>query len=281
MSPRIARRVRLGAYGAVAAALVALGTAAIARLGSDRAVSGAPSEERPPAIRIEAPTDLEETVEKAVKKAAIDDTTTVGQLVAAARAGDAGRVRTLLSEGVSPNGREVLNGHGPLHQAARANSPEVVDILLAAGADPSAPDGHGVTPLMRAADSVALDAGRRLLAAGADVNAQHDPDGNTALTHLVGGSFRRRMTGEASPNGSDPIGFARLLLERGADPNLENRSGDEPLKAVVAMQDVPLLELLLEHGARLDEVSDIHLLARIPGPVGQLVQAALQQASEE
>ncbi len=281
MSPRTARRVRLGAYGAVAAALVALGTTAIARLGTDRAVGGAASEERQPAIRIEAPTDLEETVEDAGKKDAIDDTTPVGQLVAAARAGDAGRVRTLLSEGVSPNGREGLNGHGPLHQAARANSPEVVDILLAAGADPSAPDGQGVTPLMRAADSVALDAGRRLLAAGAGVNAQHDPDGNTALTHLVGGSFRRRMTGEVSPNGSDPIGFARLLLERGADPNLKNRSGDEPLKAVVAMQDVPLLELLLENGATLDEVSDIHLLARIPGPVGQLVQAALQQASEE
>ena len=281
MSPRVARRVRLGAYGAVAAALLALGTAAIARLGTDRSAGAAASAGRPPAIRIEAPTDLAETVEKAEKKAAIDDATPVGQLVAAARAGDAGRVRTLLSEGVSPNGREALNGHGPLHQAARANSTEVVDILLAAGADPSAPDGQGVTPLMRAADSVALDAGRRLLAAGAEVNAQHDPDGNTALTQLVGELFRRRMTGEASPNGSDPIGFARLLLESGADPNLENRSGDEPLKAVVAMQDAPLLELLLEHGARLDGVSDIHLLARIPGPVGHLVQAALQDASEE
>ncbi len=281
MTPETARRVRLGAYGAVVAALVALGTTSIARLGNDSAVGAAGSEERPPAIRIEAPTDLEETVEMAEQKAAIDDTTEVGQLVAAARAGDAGRVRTLLGEGVSANGREALNGHGPLHQAARANSLEVVDLLLAAGADPSAPDGQGVTPLMRAADSVALDAGRRLLAAGAEINAQHDPDGNTALTHLVGGMFRRRMTGEAPPNGSDPIGFARLLLERGADPNLENRSGDEPLKAVVAMQDAPLLELLLEHGARLDGVSDIHLLARIPGPVGQLVQAALQDASEE
>lgn len=281
MSPRVARRLRLGAYGAVAATLVALGTTAIARLGTDRPAGGAASEEQPMAIRIEAPTDLAETVEKAEKKAAIDDATPVGQLVAAARAGDAGRVRTLLSEGVSPNGRETLNGHAPLHQAARANALEVVDILLAAGADPSAPDGQGATPLMHAADSVALDAGRRLLAAGAEVNAQHDPDGNTALTHLVGGLFRRRMTGDASPNGSDPIGFARLLLERGADPNLKNRSGDEPLKAVVAMQDAPLLELLLEHGARLDEVSDIRLLARIPGPVGQLVQAALQDVSEE
>ena len=281
MSPRTARLVRLGAYGAVAAALVALGTTAIARLGTDRAVGGAASEERQPPIRIEAPTDLEETVEDAGKKDAIDDTTPAGQLVAAARAGDAGRVRRLLSEGFSPNGREGLNGHGPLHQAARANALEVVDILLAAGADPSAPDGQGVTPLMRAADSAALDAGRRLLAAGTEVNAQHDPDGNTPLTHLVGGMFRRRMTGEASGNGSDPIGFARLLLELGADPNLKNSSGDEPLKAVVAMQDVPLLELLLENGATLDEVSDIHLLARIPGPVGQLVTAALQDAGEE
>ena len=281
MSPKKARRFRLAAYGAVAAVLGALGATAIARLGTDRAVGGAASEDPPPAIRIEAPTDLEETVEKAEQRNAIDDTTTVGHLVAAARAGDAGRVRTLLNEGVSPNGREALNGHGPLHQAARANSLEVVETLLAAGADPSVPDGQGVSPLMRAADSVALDAGRRLLAAGADVNAQHDPDGNTALTHLVGGLFRRRMTGEALGRGADPIGFARLLLERGADPNLKNNSGDEPLKAVVALQDAPLLELLLEHGARLDEVSDIHLLARIPGPVGKLVTAALQDASEE
>lgn len=281
MNPRTARRVRLGAYGAVAAVLGALGATAIARLGTDRAVGGAASEDPPPAIRIEAPTDLEETVENAEKKAAIDDATTIGRLVAAARAGDAGRVRALLSEGASPNGREALNGHGPLHQAAGADSLEVVDILLAAGADPSAPDGQGVTPLMRAADSVALDAGRRLLAAGAEVNAQHDPDGNTALTHLVGGLFRRRMTGEATGHGTDPIGFARLLLEHGADPNLKNISGDEPLKAVVALQDAPLLELLLEHGARLDEVSDIHLLARIPGPVGELVAAALQDAGKE
>lgn len=281
MNPRTARRVRLGAYVAVAAVLGALGATAIARLGTDRAVGGAASEDPPPAIRIEAPTDLEETVENAEKKAAIDDTTKVGQLVAAARAGDAGRVRTLLSEGAPPNGREGLNGHGPVHQAAHANSLEVVDILLAAGADPSAPDGQGVTPLMRAADSVALDVGRRLLAADAEVNAQHDPDGNTALTHLVGGLFRRRMTGEAVGNGADSIGFARLLLEHGADPNLKNISGDEPLKAVVALQDAPLLELLLEHGARLDEVSDIHLLARIPGPVGELVTAALQDAGKE
>lgn len=281
MNPRTARRVRLGAYVAVAAVLGALGATAIARLGTDRAVGGAASEDPPPAIRIEAPTDLEETVEDAEKKAAIDDTTAIGRLVAAARAGDAGRVRALLSEGASANGREALNGHGPLHQAAGANALEVVDILLAAGADPSAPDGQGVTPLMRAADSVALDAGRRLLAAGAEVNAQHDPDGNTALTHLVGGLFRRRMTGEAIGHGADPIGFARLLLERGADPNLRNISGDEPLKAVVALQDAPLLKLLLEHGARLDEVSDIHLLARIPGPVGELVAAALQDAGKE
>ncbi|MDE0475124.1 MAG: hypothetical protein OXI50_11220, partial [Gammaproteobacteria bacterium] len=62
MNPRTARRVRLGAYGAVAAVLGALGATAIARLGTDRAAGSAASEDPPPAIRIEAPTDLEETV---------------------------------------------------------------------------------------------------------------------------------------------------------------------------------------------------------------------------
>lgn len=278
MNRGTSRTVRLGVYGVVAAALVALGATAIDRLGTDRAVGGHLSDERHPGIRIEAPPGLEETIEK---NEAIDDTTAEGQLVAAARAGDAGRVRTLLEEGVSANAREPKNGHGPLHQAARANSLDIVDMLLGAGANPSAPDGRGVTPLMCAADSAALEAGRRLLAAGADVGAQHEPDGNTALTHLIGGLFVRSMTGGESGGGADPLGFARLLLEHGADPNLKNISGDEALKVVVAMQDAALLELLLEHGARLDDVSDIHLLARMPGPVGELVSAALQDGGEE
>ena len=276
MNPGTARTVRLGTYAVVVAALVALGATAVSRLGAHGPADGGRSEALGPGVRIEAPPGIEETLGI---EDAIDDTTAAGRLVAAARVGDAGRVRALLDEGVSANARERKNGHGPLHQAARANSPEVVEILLAAGADPSAPDGQGVTPLMRAAESAALEAGRRLLAAGVDVNEQHEPDGNTALTHLIGGLFVRSMTGGEPGDGSDPLGFARLLLAHGADPNPKNRSGDEPLKAVVVMQDAALLELLLEHGARLDQVSDIQVLARMPGPVGDLVTGALQDDS--
>lgn len=270
--------VRLGAYGIVAAVLVTVLGIGLSRLGTPHGAGHAQEDGSEPGIHIRGAPGLEET---AALEHAIDDTTPIGHLVAAARAGEVQRVRDLLAEGVPADALEAVNGHGPLHQAAGANAVEIVETLLTAGADPTAPDGKGLTPLMRAAASAALDAGKRLLGAGADVNAQHDPDGNTALMHLVGGLFLRRMGGDASASTPEQIEFARLLLEQGADPNLRSPSGDGVLKAVVILQEEALLELLLQHGARIDQVSDIQTLAMIPGAVGEMVRTALQDADKE
>lgn len=278
MKPRTSKVVRLGTYGIVAAALVTVLALALLRLGNPQSRDHAASAAQDSGLRLQGPPGLEETLEK---DAAIDNTTPPGRLVEAARAGDAERVRVLLAAGVPANALESRNGHGPLHQAAGANSLEVVEVLLTAGADPTAPDRKGLTPLMRAAYSAALDAGRCLLARGAQVNARHDPDGSPALMHLVAGLFVRRMGGDGSPSTPDQIEFAQLLLEHGADPNLPSKSGDQVLKAVVVLQDEALLKLLLQHGARIAEVSDIHALALIPGPVGDMVKTALQEAGTE
>lgn len=51
---------------------------------------------------------------------------------------DAARVKTLLDEGSDPN--QVHQGERVIEEAAVAGGPETVRLLLAAGADPCAPD---------------------------------------------------------------------------------------------------------------------------------------------
>ncbi|MFM2128862.1 MAG: hypothetical protein RL477_408, partial [Pseudomonadota bacterium] len=64
--------------------------------------------------------------------------------------------------------------------AAWADHVAVMDLLLAAGANPDFPDEYGETALFWAAGSGRKDAVRRLLAAGADP-ARRGREGATAL----------------------------------------------------------------------------------------------------
>jgi ankyrin repeat protein len=83
-------------------------------------------------------------------------------------------VERLLSLGCSANVTARLDGDDapfttPLHLAAAANSPALVDALVRVGASLEAPDGRGRTALMAAVRSQAEFAVVRLLAAGASV----------------------------------------------------------------------------------------------------------------
>jgi ankyrin repeat protein len=94
--------------------------------------------------------------------------------------GHAGIVRCLLGAGVdvepiADNASEVR----PLHSAVAGGSGDVVDLLLAAGADANARQSGGFTPLMGAAAAGAATLARSLMDAGADRDARSD-DGKTA-----------------------------------------------------------------------------------------------------
>src|SRR5699024_1518286 len=58
------------------------------------------------------------------------------------------------------------------------------------------------------------------------------------------------------------------LLEAGADPSCATPTGITPLIAAVNMQQLPLLPLLLEHGADIDQ--------RLPGGVSALMVASAE-----
>ena len=94
--------------------------------------------------------------------------------------------------------------------------PQVLALLLAAGADPNAVDFEGATPLMYAAEVGTPDVLRALLAAGADPDAQ-DAEGHTALMYAAD---------HCQPES------ARLLVQVGADLTLKDSNGYTALKRV-------------------------------------------------
>ena len=269
-----------GLVALIAVAFVGIALSRFAGEVDTATADAAPVHKPGAAVKVIQPPGIEETM--AARNAVAEDTP-AGQLVLAARNGDVARVRELLAEGVPPGAEEPRNGHMGLNQAAKSGQVEVVELLLAAGAAPDAPDGQGLTPLMRAAFTAAIPVGERLLAAGADVNARSEARGETALTQIVSGSFLRGLQGKGGETTVNQraaeLEFARMLFDRGADPNLPSDSGS-PLKVLAVSQNTELLSLFVERGARANRDPDLAKLAMMPGPVGEALRTALSADHE-
>ena len=106
--------------------------------------------------------------------------------------------------------------------------------LLAAGADVNAAEDHGVTALARAAENASLAMVETLLAAGADVNAAQV----SGLVPLMTAA----RTGDA--------GVVRALIEHGADVNAATKqTRSTPLMWAVAKPHPAGVRILVEAGA--------------------------------
>ncbi|KAJ1567638.1 Ankyrin repeat domain-containing protein 61, partial [Cladochytrium tenue] len=150
---------------------------------------------------------------------------------------------------------EAENSHGerPMHLATDT---ETVRVLAAAGAETSAPDGLGLTPLHRAARDGSGCILTCLVAAGADIEARERQNGRRPL-HLAALEDRWGCASEllrcgAAPDACDDDGLTPLmlatqrghhvtvssLLQGGADPECA-RAGDDGRRA---------LHLVAKHG---------------------------------
>jgi ankyrin repeat protein len=121
----------------------------------------------------------------------------------------------------------------PLAVAAGRNAAATVQQLLREGQAANRRDPHGVTALMWAARTGAVDAIGALLDGGADLEVRDERNGWTALVHAV---HTRHL---------DAV---RILLERGADANAQ-AGLTTPLMMAAADPDPRYVRLLLAHGA--------------------------------
>lgn len=199
-------------------------------------------------------------------------------------------VKFLIENGADVNARSVVRnwprkvikeprpkdmnrgGLTPLLYAAREGCIECARHLLAAGADPDLADPENVTPLSLAIMNLHFDFAAFMIEAGADVNKWDlfgrgplymAADVNTLPVNGAGG-----MTYIPSMDEHTALDIARMLLERGANPNLQlkrrppylnvgqDRGGDlllsqgaTPLLRAARAGDAPLVRLLLDHGA--------------------------------
>ncbi|MCY4645598.1 MAG: ankyrin repeat domain-containing protein [Gammaproteobacteria bacterium] len=157
-------------------------------------------------------------------------------LMGAARQGDAEAVQTLLAGGADPSQAQG-DGMTALHMAALEGHGDVVDVLLAAGAEVGATTRIGAyTPLHLASQAGHGAVVRSLLERGADANLATTNSGATPL-HLAA----RVVAGEDA---------VAALLEHGADVNArEGSAGQTPLMFAASYSRTPAIQVLLKHGA--------------------------------
>ncbi len=145
-------------------------------------------------------------------------------------------------------------GGTPLHYAARDSHKEIIELLIAKGADLNARMGEGLTPLHQAAYGGQKEAVELLIAAGADVNAK-DRGGVTPL-HQVAFFASPLFNHQAASNGRKEV--VELLIAKGADLNAKIESagilkGYTPLDVAEEFNLPELASILRKHGGKTGE----------------------------
>jgi cytohesin len=156
-------------------------------------------------------------------------------LIDAVKAGNRAAVRTLVTK--STVNTPEADGMTALHWAVRADDLDTVKLLVKAGANVSAANRYGITPLSLAATNGNSVITRALLAAGANPNAP-GPDGETVL-----------MT--AARAGSADVVTA--LLDRGVNVNAtETWQGQTAVMLAAAENHGAAIRALAARGADLN-----------------------------
>jgi hypothetical protein len=132
---------------------------------------------------------------------------------------DVAQVRDLLARGADINALDKGMDSTALGGAVSRGNPELVQVLINAGADPNVKNGSEQTALMRLNERSSVEIVRALLDAGAKVNHK-DEDGDTALHEAAA---------------LEKTEILQALLDSGAKVNARNKEGKTAL--MVAAED--------------------------------------------
>lgn len=129
-----------------------------------------------------------------------------------------------------PDQRPAARGlPSPLLLAAHNDRAEVVELLLAAGADVNLANPNQVVPIAMASKKGLGRIVSRLVSAGAEVNVPRLSDGVTPL-------HRAAMRGH--------LEVVELLLEANADPQAVTAAGSTPLELATRYGNADIVDLL-------------------------------------
>ena len=109
---------------------------------------------------------------------------------------------------------------------------------------------NGATPFVRAAQSSDLELLKLLVQHGADPMIKTEY-ADTALTAAAGIGWVEGVTYEHSPKAN--VETVKYLLDLGLDPNAANQDGRTPLMGAALKGRNEVVQLLVDHGAKLDQ----------------------------
>lgn len=178
----------------------------------------------------------------------------ITELMKASSRGSIADVEALLGKGVDVNARDIF-GHTALMYAVSASHAKVLLLLLDYGADLRATDTSGLTALALA-QTKGHDEIVRLLKVAALLVAARDGDSASVNETLASGAqINAKLSGGgwtalmvATVNGHAEI--VRTLLDKGADPHVENDNGWTALMIATRKGFAQIAELLKERGAQ-------------------------------
>jgi uncharacterized protein len=143
-------------------------------------------------------------------------------LMTCASTGSVDAVRALISRGADVNATEPSQHQDALMWAASERHPNVVRLLVEAGANTKAHTKKGFTALHFAAREGDIDSVRQLLASGVNINTRSLPDEKSPTGR--GPGYQATLSEGSTPllvatvRGHVPV--ALFLLDQGADPNV-------------------------------------------------------------
>jgi pectate lyase len=179
----------------------------------------------------------------------------------AAAVGDIDLIRSIIKKGTEVDAREDTFYKTALHRAAISGHKDVVELLLAKGADIEAGKFHIGTALHYAAEKGHKEIAELLIAKGADVNAKRrgHPAGDTPLHSAVRAGYKDIVELLLSKGAEvSSIHIAALLgdlarvkafLERGTNVNAEDKRSFTPLHWAARTGHTNVAEYLIANGA--------------------------------